>query len=375
MLVSERVYNMIFVKNNIDLFQTLGEAVLGKKKELDDVLAADYSYCILLVEIIRNITVEHFQNNLKSILENRPDVHENSSISGKCEERITKFKRRLEEPSVLETGEAGQRGVKRYPCITRDIFEKVVEYHQMGARENLEMYIDDLLSSHPDTSKNNFGVALFGYMIHYKKNDEIIMKIKQLIEHKPDYFDVDIAKARMTFVQKYETMRIVDDLIIPKDAKALEGKMKILRVSYIKNGNTLYTTLCIARQVASENKQYMFEVIRDFGYFRLRDINVTKCDRALFRIRRVLQTEHCQYTDPQTLEPCRLNCKTYKPVCPGLTCKNCGHVHKQINLYKDLKHLPVLLILQKRGRLGDTFPISFNCMDLRICYRDHVSIV
>lgn len=276
-----------------------------------------------------------------------------------------KFKQRLE----THTG--------RFSCITQEIFQKVVSYHQNQALEQLHACIEKI--NDPIKDKDEFAAALFGYIIHYKKDEDILHSIKRLYENKPDYFDVEISKARTTFIQDFETLRIVDDLIISKQAKEnekMQGKMKILRVSYIKNGNRLYTTLCIARQIASKNKHFMFELIRDFGNFRLRDINkdLKNCENALFRVRRVLQTEHCQFTDPHTFKPCELNCKQYTPQCPGLTCENCNHVHKQINLYSDLKHLPVLLILQRRGRLGDTFPASFNCMDLRICYRDHVSI-
>ncbi len=344
----------------------MGEAVIGKKKDLDDVLAADYSYCILLIDLIRNITEESFRENLKAILEDTPASVETHPITKRRSDLLTKLKHRLE-------AHGGQ-----FPCITQDIFQKVVSHHQCQALERLQTCIDDMPSHETTTDKDELDAALFGYMIHYEENKEFVHEIKQFLERNQYYFDVDISKARKTFIQEFETLRIVDDLIISKETmknKKMQGKMKILRVSYIKNGNKLYTTLCLARHVASQNKHYMFEVIRDFGNFRLRDINVKKCDTALFRVRRVLQTEHCQFTDPQTFEPCEHNCKEYMPECPGLTCKNCGHVHKQINLYNDLKHLPVLLILQKRGRLGDTFPASFNCMDLRICYRDHVSNV
>jgi len=49
-------------------------------------------------------------------------------------------------------------------------------------------------------------------------------------------------------------------------------------------------------------------------------------------------------------------------------CVNCGHVHKLITQYEDLENLACLLILVDKGRMGDTFPQSFDCLDLRLSY-------
>ncbi len=341
--------------------------------ELDDILASDYSYYILLIELIRNITGQDLQKNLESILEGKPVKDDRTLITQKRDNLLRRFMKRLEAYCKQGENEPAQRAdIKKFPCINPGVFQKVVEYNQIQARTNLQSYIDEILDRDSSFDKGVFDAAVLDWIIHYDKNEELIDRVQHLVKINPNIFKIDIVSARQTIMEQYETLRIVDDLVIPRDAKSLEGKMKILRVSRIRNGNRMYKTLCIARQVASENKQYMFEVIRDFGNFRLRDINITKCDESLFRVRRVLQTEHCQFTDPQTFESCKFDCKEYKPDYPALICTNCGHLHKQINLYKDLKHLPVLLILQRRGRLGDTFPISFNCMDLRICYRDRV---
>lgn len=350
----------------------------NKNVEHDDILAADYSYCILLIECIRELTSNNFNHNVTAILGDG-DVQ---CYIQKRDDRIQKFEQELDRHTRLETVDnvQSQKGRKNYKCINTDVFQKVRKYRQEQAKLRLEKELDKL------DSMKHFGKgapnedelldALFCWIIHFEENEKLAKRVgnwwkkrkKKLLFNNSD---IDAAKTKL--YDEYETLQIVEDVIIRKDAKSLKGKMKIVRVTSIEKGNRFYQTLCVARHVASDN-HYMFEVIRDFGTFRLRDLNVTNCEDALFRVRRVLQTNECRYKDANTFEPCRLKCKKYDPQYPGLVCKNCGHMHKQIKLYKDLKHLPVLLILQRRGRLGDTFPVSFNCMDLRICYTDRVSI-
>lgn len=37
-----------------------------------------------------------------------------------------------------------------------------------------------------------------------------------------------------------------------------------------------------------------------------------------------------------------------------------------ITMCADLENVPCLLVLVEKGRLGDTFPFSLDCMDLRV---------
>ncbi len=345
--------------------------------ELDDVLAADYSYCILLIELIRNITPKEFQENLASIFKDVPDQ---SCYTRKRDDLINQFASKLLEdrPTESKSDEnmQTQKGGKDFLCIDNAIFQNVRSYHQEQARERLEDQLKKLDT--PTFDKKKFQVALFGWVIHFEKNDEFTRRVKDLYQKNKEVFNIDTKGQRYTdtkkaFIEQYETLQIVEDVIIPKKADSLKGKMKIVRVTSIEKGNRFYKTVCLARHTASKNEQYMFEVIRDFGNFKLKT-ELKKGNDALFRVRRVLQTKKCHHKDPTTFEPCQRRCMKYNPGDSGLVCKNCNHMHKQINLYKDMKHLPVLLILQRRGRLGDTFPDSFNCMDLRICYRKDVSI-
>ena len=49
-------------------------------------------------------------------------------------------------------------------------------------------------------------------------------------------------------------------------------------------------------------------------------------------------------------------------------------LHPQRDLqYSDLHGIPCLLILCQKGRMGDTFPQTFSCLDLRIRTSDNAS--
>ena len=43
--------------------------------------------------------------------------------------------------------------------------------------------------------------------------------------------------------------------------------------------------------------------------------------------------------------------------------------------YNQLESLPCLLVLCEKGRMGDTFPFSFACLDLRVRSPDYLSTV
>ncbi len=349
----------------------------NKSTEPDDILAADYSYSILLTECIREITPKNFHWNVTAAIHDAVDIQCYINMRA---DLIKNFDQGLDEHArSLENGQS-QKGRKIFPCINKDVFQKVREYHQVQARETLEKQLNALDAVENfgklDLDAAKFQVSLFFWIIHFEMDERITSRVENWRKKRPEIFRLDasmINAAKNKLYEENETLQIVEDVIVPRDAESLRGKMKIVRVTSNDKGHRFYQTLCIARNVASKNNHYMFEVIRDFGNFRLNELSVRNSDNSVYRVRRVLQTNECHYKAPNTLEPCRWRCKNYAPRYPELICKNCGHIHKQIKLYKDLKHLPVLLILQRRGRLGDTFPVSFNCMDLRICYRDRVS--
>ena len=387
----------------ISYLQKLVLDVKGTKLK-DHVLAADYSYFLLLNGQLRQS---------KMVFETLHEVLKNpaGALGYYTQQRtdvLTKFKERLVE---LRSARGDNSATTDFSPISKEIFDKVVHnYEEISAKE-LGSLIEKLDDGNDGKNKEKLDVGndgknkeklddgndgknkektflqkLLTCLYHFDEHQwekHVARKIYEKQEVITDIsngmgnnFEKRFGKGKTKFLELNETCKIVNDLVVDPKAKNLDGKMKIVRVSSIINGNTLYTTLCLARKVMSNNNDcYTFEIIRDFGNFKLRDFQ-KKVDSELvqrnmvYRVRRVLQQEKCGHRDPHTLEPC--DCEEYSPKEPDLKCTECGHEHTEITTYKDLNKLPCILILQKRGRLGDTFPRSFNCMDLRICYTNDV---
>ena len=353
-------------------------------KRKDYVLAADYSYFILIAEYMRNN--ELVMDTLSEILRSPA-----KALGKYCERRAFKLEGFRQELDRLHL----ERGIKKktsgqtdFTPVPKEIFNKVVENYEKQSAKEFAQFIRN-----PEKDKENdeddllamYLRRMFNCLCHFHEDqwqNQVSVKIKDealnLFEKLSEGQSLKElwSKNKLDILETNETFQIVNDLIVKADAESLDGKMKIVRVSSIDNGNILYTSLCLARQVISNNNDtYTFEVIRDFGNFKLKDFQ-KKSDSKLvernmvYRVRRILQQDKCGYRDPRTLEPC--NCVHYNPKEPDLKCQRCDHEHTEITTYKDLDKLPCILILQKRGRLGDTFPRSFNCMDLRICYTNEV---
>ena len=82
------------------------------------------------------------------------------------------------------------------------------------------------------------------------------------------------------------------------------------------------------------------------------------------RIMKKIQCDNCEKVDGKGMGDCL--CSRYVPESDqSLTCLNCHHIHKEFKSYSDLKGLPCLLILVKKGQIGDTFPHSLVAIDDR----------
>ena len=55
-----------------------------------------------------------------------------------------------------------------------------------------------------------------------------------------------------------------------------------------------------------------------------------------------------------------------------LDLKQTAECSKQPFNFEDLENIPCVLILVEKGRMGDTFPHSMNCLDLRIRASDNM---
>ena len=155
-------------------------------------------------------------------------------------------------------------------------------------------------------------------------------------------------------IQNFETASLAKNLI--QSGKGKQGKMKIIRAKSMETADQFFHTLRLARAVSC--LEDCFEVIKDYGGIQIEN-QLMKSSSPFFR---KLQPENCTYKFPDCC-------------CPGLKlqagrkkCVNCEHVHKLITQYEDLENLACVLMLVDKGRMGDTFPQSFDCLDLRLSY-------
>ena len=154
-------------------------------------------------------------------------------------------------------------------------------------------------------------------------------------------------------LQEYETSLLIKSLI--ESGKGQMGKMKIVRAKSMKTANQFFHTLRLARAIASLKER--FEIIRDYGGIQIQK-QLMKSSSPFFV---KLQPVKCQYK----FDCC---CKDLQLQSKRKMCLKCGHVHKSITQYEDLENLACILILVDKGRMGDTFPHSFDCLDLRLNY-------
>ena len=195
-------------------------------------------------------------------------------------------------------------------------------------------------------------------LVELQKKIEYVLQGKQKHQYRKLFVafqNLDFEKVKDLRIQENETCRLVDDLVVRK-ADELEGPMKIVRMTS-DAGDVMYATLCLARKLAFDG-DYSFEILRDYGKASIK--GEEKPEAATYRIKKILQRQRCGSVEND--QSC--GCNSYNPT-PDLTCSNCGHHHTKVETYGDLNHLPCLLIMVDKGRMGDTFPESFNTMDLR----------
>ena len=187
-------------------------------------------------------------------------------------------------------------------------------------------------------------------IIQETRETAIIEEIKETLQKGDCQKLVDIWTS---IVQESETSSLVKNLI--QSGKGELGKMKIVRAKSMETANQFFHTLRLARAISSLEE--CFEIIRDYGGIQI-EKQLMKSSSPFFV---KLQPVDCQYKfdcccSELTLQPGRKKCF------------NCKHVHKSITQYEDLENLACILILVDKGRMGDTFPHSFDCLDLRLNY-------
>ena len=149
-----------------------------------------------------------------------------------------------------------------------------------------------------------------------------------------------------------------------------ESAMVLIRATDMKSANKMKQTFCMARKIS---KDYSIEFIQDFGKqgttLKEHFLNIEKMENfnekePTCRLLTRIQTQKCHHLTKQGTRGC--SCTKYQRINGSLLCSNCSHIHKNLDSYEDLQGLPCLLILVDNGRMGDTFPKSLQCMDLRL---------
>ena len=145
-------------------------------------------------------------------------------------------------------------------------------------------------------------------------------------------------------------------LPIPSDRSAswrARGKMVVLRVDNQLQGLCIQAGLLHALGVA--NIHHDFAIIPDFGRSTLAKLPAHYLAK-LQPGRSCADCDCAQWTKPNEQHSAQ--------------CGRCGHEHHRVRHYEDLLHLPCIVLLDEKGRMGDTFPHSFACMDLRLRYQN-----
>ena len=167
-----------------------------------------------------------------------------------------------------------------------------------------------------------------------------------------------------------ETSELIDQLLSPDKVR-----MQVMRVSDVTVGEKILSFLGAVRK--KFGLEAHFELLGDF-----KDLKIKKeMDKAWFESlqrTRMGEPKSCQHFMGANRRPCDKGtagrpCEEYQPPANNAKerkqCANCGHAHMDICSYEDLGNRTLLLILVAKGRLGDTFPRTFHCLDMRARYR------
>ncbi|XP_015748923.1 PREDICTED: uncharacterized protein LOC107328714 [Acropora digitifera] len=322
------------------------EEKISKTSIADAILCAQYCYYVY------HVSAFDCDDKITQVLSN--DI-ENSPFS-QLAKAIHTFIQELEK-SQEEECERVRKSIK--PEAFKMVWNEIRDSVEKVFRNNLKKVQrnEHLIS---EVVKEMLVSSFVAYLMHHSEQElqklveethstSIVEEIKQALRDDACQEMVEIWKS---LVQGCETHSLVMSLIQSGGQKF--GKMKIVRAKNMETANQFYNTLKLAQEGC--NLKECFEIIKDYGGIQIKDQLVTS--NPFFKR---LQTEHCQAKIDCLCRDLKLQPRQKK-------CVNCGHVHKSITQYEDLENLACLLILVDKGRMGDTFPQSFDCLDLRLSY-------
>ncbi len=154
------------------------------------------------------------------------------------------------------------------------------------------------------------------------------------------------------------TLQCIRDLLSGEHAC-----MQVLRIADVQRGEMVFRFLRKVRQKLEYESS--FELLGDFKDLKIQE----SMDRTWFES--IQHGKKCEHLIGKGLTPC--DCETYTPpetnsskLQKNKRCGKCGHAHVSVNSYEYLTGRPLLLVLVSKGRLGDTFPQTFRCLDMRV---------
>ena len=357
-----------------------GEGKILKTSIADAILCAEYCYYVLHVsafdcdEKIRQVLSSDTDNSPTSQFTKALDTFMRK-LEKSQEEKYGRAKKSIEpEAFKFVCDEIRERVEKQFTVDLRERqrsnrvkkdFRIDLKERQRSDRVKIDFRVDlkerqtsDYVMS--KGNEKNLAASFVAYLMHHSEQElqnvvketqstSIVKEIKEMLRENDCQMMVKIWKG---LVQECETNSLVLSLIQSGQKKI--GKMKIVRAKTTETANQFYNTLKFAQEVCDLKE--CFEIIKDCGEIKIKRQLVTS---SPFFTR--LQTESCQ-------AKIYCPCKDLKLRPLQKKCVNCRHVHKSITQYEDLENLACLLILVGKGRMGDTFPRSFDCLDLRLSY-------
>ena len=311
--------------------------------KIDALLCAEYCYYILLVGTYNS------DDKIRQALINGTG----ESPADQFSEKVRSFREELKNNAKYIHHEAFELVVRESCGEVKETFTESVKKFSRSQKQNR--------STGKVDSNQNLETEFVACLMHLSREDlktimedplmnGILKEIKTSLKQNNCHKMIEIWRG---VVRQYETGFLVESLI--QSGKGESGKMKIVRAKSMETADQFYHTLKLARKLSSlENS---FEIIRDYGGIQI-EKQMMKSSSPFFL---KLQPRECQF---------KFDCRCSElELRPGRKkCTNCQHVHKSITQYEDLENLACVLILVDKGRMGDTFPQSFDCLDLRLNY-------
>ena len=311
--------------------------------KIDALLCAEYCYYILLVGTYNS------DDKIRQALINGPG----ESPADQFSEKVRYFREELKNNAKYIHHKAFELVVRNSYGEAKETFTESVKKFSKSQKQNRSTGTVD--------SNQNLETEFVACLMHLSREDlktimedplmnGILNEIKTSLKQNNCHKMIEIWRG---VVRQYETGFLVESLI--QSGKGESGKMKIVRAKSMETADQFYHTLKLARKLSSLEKS--FEIIRDYGGIQI-EKQMMKSSSPFFL---KLQPRECQF---------KFDCRCSElELRPGRKkCTNCQHVHKSITQYEDLENLACVLILVDKGRMGDTFPQSFDCLDLRLNY-------